>query len=237
MTTKGRVEYHFLVLGELALLVIEFKLELGTNVERLNAIAQVIAECDGNIPFICSIIGSNSYFLACDFANYRLDFPSYPIYAVLCDGRVFEFFSFDGSTSPPTFSRGVVSIPGPATLEGLSLADYATTTDIHYMRSLRPVCEVLFYFLLLTYATGVHAYWLRSTGEATRTNRPRESTPGWAEADKFASMALSQAKVAAMMAATHDPAANEETQVALDHLQRRFLIWCSSFRSQHLLIV
>lgn len=44
MTMKGRVEYHFLVLGELAFLVIEVKLELGTGGERLNAIAQVIAE-------------------------------------------------------------------------------------------------------------------------------------------------------------------------------------------------
>jgi len=47
MITKGRVEYHFLVFGGLSLLVIEVKFELGTGEERLNAIAQVAAECDG----------------------------------------------------------------------------------------------------------------------------------------------------------------------------------------------
>lgn len=47
MTTSGRVEYHFLVFGGLSLLVIEVKYVLGSDEERLNAIAQVIAECDG----------------------------------------------------------------------------------------------------------------------------------------------------------------------------------------------
>jgi len=47
MTTKGRVEYHFVVFGVLSLLVIEVKFELGTGEERADAMAQVIAECDG----------------------------------------------------------------------------------------------------------------------------------------------------------------------------------------------
>ena len=47
MTTKGRIEYQFLVFGGLSILVTEVKFVLGTAEERLNAIAQVIAECDG----------------------------------------------------------------------------------------------------------------------------------------------------------------------------------------------
>ena len=47
MTTRGRIEYHFLVFGGLSILVIEVKFFLGTADERLDAIAQVIAECDG----------------------------------------------------------------------------------------------------------------------------------------------------------------------------------------------
>jgi len=47
MTTKGRVEYHFLVFGALFFLVIEVKFELGTGEERADAIGQVVAECDG----------------------------------------------------------------------------------------------------------------------------------------------------------------------------------------------
>jgi len=47
MTMRGRIEYHFLVFGGLSILVIEVKYILGNAEERLNAIAQVIAECDG----------------------------------------------------------------------------------------------------------------------------------------------------------------------------------------------
>jgi hypothetical protein len=44
MTTRERIEYYFLVFGGLSMLVIEYK--LGDADERLDAIAQVIAECD-----------------------------------------------------------------------------------------------------------------------------------------------------------------------------------------------
>lgn len=47
LTTRGRIEYHFLVFGRLSLLVIEVKYVVGDAEERLNAIAQVIAELDG----------------------------------------------------------------------------------------------------------------------------------------------------------------------------------------------
>ena len=47
ITTRGRIEYYFLVFGRLSILVIEVKYKLGDADERLDAIAQVIAECDG----------------------------------------------------------------------------------------------------------------------------------------------------------------------------------------------
>jgi len=47
MVTRRRVEYHFLVFGRLSILVIEVKYILRNAEEGLNAIAQVIAECDG----------------------------------------------------------------------------------------------------------------------------------------------------------------------------------------------
>ena len=47
MTTKGRIEYHFLAFGGLCILFIEVKIVLGTAAERRNAIAHVIAEFDG----------------------------------------------------------------------------------------------------------------------------------------------------------------------------------------------
>ena len=169
------------------------------------------------------------YILACDYANDRNDFPSAPIYGILCDGKTFEFFSFDGSTTPPTFSRGVYR-----TLDSLSLADFKSSTEIDYMRSLRPICEVLFYFLLLAYGAGIRAYMERSRDDGIRANRPRLSTPGWVEADKYATLALSHAMSAAVAASTQDSAADEETEDTLKCLQKRFAVWCSYFRSQNL---
>ena len=46
MATKGRIEYQFLVFGGVSILVIEVKYKLGDPNEWLDAIAQVIAECE-----------------------------------------------------------------------------------------------------------------------------------------------------------------------------------------------
>jgi hypothetical protein len=51
MTTKGRVEYYFRSIGSIAVLFVEFKLKIGSAKERLDAIGQVIAECDGQTLF------------------------------------------------------------------------------------------------------------------------------------------------------------------------------------------
>jgi len=64
----------------------------------------------------------------------------------------------------------------------------------------------------------------RSRGESIKAQRPRESTPGWAEADKFATLARSHAINAAVVATTFDSAADEETESALKYLRQRFSI-------------
>jgi hypothetical protein len=46
LTTPGRVEYLYKCFSACSILFIEVKLELGTATERLDAIAQVIAESD-----------------------------------------------------------------------------------------------------------------------------------------------------------------------------------------------
>ena len=46
ITTRGRIEYCFLVFGGISILVIQVKYKLGDADERLDAIAQVITECD-----------------------------------------------------------------------------------------------------------------------------------------------------------------------------------------------
>ena len=57
ITTKGRVVYHFKAFGSVAVLFIEFQLKTGSATERLDAIAQVVAECDGQAPF-CAQFGT-----------------------------------------------------------------------------------------------------------------------------------------------------------------------------------
>ena len=45
--TRGRIEYFIKTFGATAILCIETKPSIGNERERLDAIAQVIAECDG----------------------------------------------------------------------------------------------------------------------------------------------------------------------------------------------
>ena len=47
ITTKGRIEYQFKIYGAQTVVFVEVKLNIGSVEERLDAIAQVIAECDG----------------------------------------------------------------------------------------------------------------------------------------------------------------------------------------------
>jgi len=49
LATKGRIEYQFQAYGGITVVFIEVKLEIGGLAERLNFVAQVIAECDGMV--------------------------------------------------------------------------------------------------------------------------------------------------------------------------------------------
>lgn len=106
ITTKGLVEYQFKDCGALTILFIEAKLRLGSYDERLNAIAQVVAEADGiPPPLLLSLLRILIHGLACDFTNNKLGVHT-PLYTILCDGRNSYFFVFDGHTQPRKFSRG-----------------------------------------------------------------------------------------------------------------------------------
>lgn len=96
---RGRIEYHFKTFGCLSVLFIEFKARTGGSLELLNIIAQVIAECD-----------------ACDNNN---DFHV-PIYSIVTDGARFEFFKFDGSSSPFGFFLAVATWIRTASISKIS---------------------------------------------------------------------------------------------------------------------
>ena len=101
MTTKGRIEYHFLAFGGLCILFVEVKIVLGTAAERRNDALLMLSLN----PMVSTF--QHHLCIVCDYTNGRNDFPSTPVYGILCDGQSFRFFSFDGSTKPPTISQGV----------------------------------------------------------------------------------------------------------------------------------
>ena len=49
MTNKCHIEYQFKTCGGITVVFIEVKRELGNLLERLDFIAQIIAECDGTV--------------------------------------------------------------------------------------------------------------------------------------------------------------------------------------------
>jgi hypothetical protein len=167
MATRGRIEYHYVVLGGLSLLIIEVKYTIGNAQERFNAIVQVIAECDGmqRLTLLSARIHIAFIAWACDYANDRRNFPPAIVYGVLCDGSTFEVFSFNGRITPPTFSRSVSRTPTPPA-QLLAIANYYGTSRVDFILSLRPICETMFYFFLLSYKTEIQAYTTHSTRKA-----------------------------------------------------------------------
>ena len=162
---------------------------------------------------------------ASDYANGLLDFPPSLVYGILCDGTHFEFFSFDGSTTPPTVSRGVFRTAESTPIDTLTVANYRSVSPITFILSLRPICETLFFFFLLAYTSGVEAYMERSIKRSKEENRARQSTLGWTEAHKVGLQAMKFALIAAEKAAARDCAENEITEKAMEFLQQRFLLF------------
>lgn len=187
---KGRVEYFLKIFGAIAILCTEWKLRVGNNAERLDEIAQVIAECDGESDtpqdiFCCQLQSSG-----CDLNNAKRGF-SLPIYCILCDGVSFEFFKFERTTPNPSFLRGC--FPGdPEHLQrGLQVPDFTTTeTSLPFILQLRCVCETIFDIMLTGYTSGLNAYHERSALTGKREGMKRPSLDGWDRALKSAEDAL-----------------------------------------------
>ena len=57
MTKKCHIEYQFKTYGGITVVFIEVKREIGNLLERLNFIAQVIAESDGMVPNTLNVDG------------------------------------------------------------------------------------------------------------------------------------------------------------------------------------
>ena len=77
--------------------------------------------------------------IGCNLANHHLKFGAFPIYAINFDGSSVEFYCFDPSIEPPTFTRG--QLPNaPTGRRGcrLSVLDFQEHNTIDFIASLRP---------------------------------------------------------------------------------------------------
>ncbi|TDL16569.1 hypothetical protein BD410DRAFT_795220 [Rickenella mellea] len=168
ITTKGRIEYHFKTFGALAILFVEVKHVIAPN-EKLDCIAQVIAECD-----------------ACDWSNVGLNMHV-PIFGILCDAVGFSFFKFDGSTSPYTFSAG--RDPSSESWGYTTLPLFPAMHNSRlFLTHLRIISEIVFDILLTAYCQSLVVYRDRSQARPTQRG-PRKSLAEWNDAIKYAESA------------------------------------------------
>ena len=148
-----------------------------------------------------------SIITGCEYTNRHLGFGAFPIYGILYDGESFEFFCFDSSTKPPTFSRYHSSLPAPRYT--LSVVGLSGHSSMDFIASLRPVCETIFYFLLLGYTTGIHAQYQRSCswqlrGESGKKRDSIDAWTCWQSTNRLAEQALEYAIAATAQAAAGD---------------------------------
>jgi hypothetical protein len=110
------------------------------------------------------------------------------VYGILCDGDVFEFFLFDGSTKPPLFYHGCDrTVPRTR----LQLPDFTqTATPRPFIDALRPICEIIFDLMLAGYISSLEAYHNRSINNSAKEGKPRQSLDKWDRAISSAHKAL-----------------------------------------------
>jgi hypothetical protein len=169
--THGRIEY-FKTFGAVAILFIEMKLKVGNDAERLKAIAQVIAECDG-----------------CDLTNCSENF-SLPIHCIFSNGRSFEFFKFERKPNPSCL-RGCFDGDPKHLRRGLQVPDFTTMeTSLPFILQLRCVCETIFDVMLSAYIAGLQAHYTRSEEKGNKQGSKRPSLDGWDRALQSAKHAL-----------------------------------------------
>ncbi|KAF8321431.1 uncharacterized protein EI90DRAFT_3001446 [Cantharellus anzutake] len=159
--TQGLIKHVFKTFGAVVVLFIEMKLLVGNDPKRLEAIAQVITECDG----------SN-----------RFHHFSLPIHCIFSDGWSFEFFRFERMPNP-TFLRGCFQGDPPDLRHGMRLPDIETS--LPFILQLRCVCETIFDVMLSAYIAGLKAYYNREE-DMGKEGLKRLSFGGWDRALQLA---------------------------------------------------
>jgi hypothetical protein len=89
-----------------------------------------------------------------------------PVYGILCDGDVFEFFRFDGSTKPASFHHGHTALASRLRLPDLTNPEAQT-----FIHALRPICEIIFDLMLKGYISSLEAYRGRSVTNSAKEGK------------------------------------------------------------------
>jgi len=160
----------------------------------------------------------------CDWNNARRGLYV-PLYGTLCDGTLFQFFMFDGNNKPYLFSRGTLRGDPPVVRRGFQLDDHtAAETPRPFIRTLRPICELIFDLLLTSYISSLNAYHNRSIGTGQKVRKPRKSTAEWEQALALASDALEKFRVAETKRQNQlCEDANAFVRDAMELLKRRYI--------------
>jgi hypothetical protein len=217
--TRGRIDYHFKAFEFTAVMFMEVKLNLGapSDSEWTNAIAHVIAECNGQSvipPQICVKLISAT---ACNFNNRQRDI-NIPIYGILCDGSAFWFVSFDGNSKPCKLSMG----RDPRTQrQVIAFHDFSFQSTAHdFIHSLRPICEIVFNLLLLSYIASLKV-WVPCEDAPSQPGQERIS--GFDKALGFAEEALKKSQNAEVLRQDNLIAmADVATEAAFQDLKQRY---------------
>jgi len=200
IASKGRMEYQFKAFGGITVLFVEVKLNIGSLSERLDCIAQVIAEAD-----------------ACAWTNLHQEFIV-PIIAVLCDGKSFTFFKFlNRRQTRKAISQFFIG-EFPDNSREQPIMEMASGADPEsFLRYSRSLCESLFYVFLSGYHSGLKAEWNRSVEEGKKQGQARQSTPMWLNAIRLAEEVIEVAKLARIQ--SEEGRIEESNQSALSALE------------------
>lgn len=175
ISTRGRIKHYFKAFGLISLLFIEVKFKISNEAERLDAIAQVIAEC-----------------VACDRNNAAAGFGM-SIIGILCGGRSFDFFSFDGKTRK--FTRGCLPGDPAEHRRGLRLVDFTLDGPDRFIAGLRPICEIIFDLFMGAYISSLMSFHERSERKG-KEGKSIKSLDKWDEALKHAQEAFGKFRAA-----------------------------------------
>ncbi|TDL16564.1 hypothetical protein BD410DRAFT_901961 [Rickenella mellea] len=181
-SAEGIIEYRFKTFGAIAVLLVDVNRRVTSDTQRLDAIAQVIAECG-----------------ACHWTNvgYKIHVP---IHAIICDTIGFSFFKFDGDTSPYTFSGG--HYPGGLSCGYSNICLFPAIHDRRrFLAQLRILTEIVFDVLLAAYCRSLVVFRDRpdiTTGQ-------KKNLDSWATAIDHADDALAMCRNAELERQAHLP--------------------------------